>query len=78
MLDEALALDDPDVLGVFLSGAGPSIAAIARRHSTARVEQIFAALYERGGIPVAIRTLRVHRGTRRLVDAGASAHGRIA
>src|SRR5690349_20418455 len=30
LLEEALALDDPDVIGAFLSGAGPSVAAIAR------------------------------------------------
>jgi homoserine kinase len=77
LLGDALAIDDPDVLGVFLSGAGPSIAALARRN-TARVEQLFAALYDRGSVPVTIRTLRVHQGTRTLVDAGASAHGRIA
>ena len=30
LLEEVIALDDPDVLGAFLSGAGPSVAAIAR------------------------------------------------
>jgi homoserine kinase len=77
LLDEALAIDDPDVLGAFLSGAGPSIALLARRN-TLHVEQMLAALYQRGNVPVTIRTLRVHQGTRTLADAGASAHGRIA
>ena len=31
LLDEALAIEDPDVLGAFLSGAGPSIALLVRR-----------------------------------------------
>jgi homoserine kinase len=78
LLREALSIDDPDVLGTFLSGAGPSIAMLAR--NTARVEQILAALYQRAEVPVAIRTLGVHRETRSLAGAGASAaaHGRIA
>ena len=77
LLEEALAIDAPDVLGTFLSGAGPSIAALARRN-TGTVEQILAALYERGNVPVTIRTLRVHQGTETFVDAAASAHGRSA
>lgn len=76
LLDEALSIDDPDVLGTFLSGAGPSIAALAR--NTARVEQLFSSLYRRAAVPVTIRTLRVHQGTGRFVDAGASPQGRIA
>ena len=33
LLREALALEDPDVLGAFLSGAGPSVALLARGDS---------------------------------------------
>ena len=44
--DEALAIDDPDVLGSFLSGAGPSIAMLARRERRACRAEL-AALYER-------------------------------
>jgi homoserine kinase len=59
LLEDALALDDPDVLGAFLSGAGPSIAVLARR-DTARVERIVSALYERAGVAATVRTLAVH------------------
>jgi homoserine kinase len=59
LLDEALALDDPDVLGAFLSGAGPSIALLVRR-DTARVERLIAAMYERAALAATVRTLAVH------------------
>jgi homoserine kinase len=77
LLREALAIDDPDVLGAFLSGAGPSIAMLARRN-TSRVEQILASLYQRAEVPVTVRTLDVYRGTEPFAEAGASAHGRTA
>lgn len=74
-LAPALAIDDPDVLGAFLSGAGPSVALLVR-HDTERVERLLATLYERAGTPVTIRTLRVHQPSDVLPDALASAHGR--
>lgn len=74
VLNEALALDDPGVLGVFLSGAGPSIAAIAL-DDTARAEARLSSLYDRAGVPVTIRTLAVHQAEH-MPDALASAHGR--
>ena len=43
-LAPALALDDPDLLGVCLSGAGPSIVALARRgfdRVAARLERVY-------------------------------------
>jgi homoserine kinase len=76
LLAEALKIEDPDVLGAFLSGAGPSIAFLAR-HDTervARVERLVAAMYERAGVTATVRTLGVHED---VVDAvGASAPGR--
>jgi homoserine kinase len=59
LLGEALAIDDGDVLGAFLSGAGPSIALLARR-DTPRVERLLASMYERAGLEVTVRTLAVH------------------
>jgi homoserine kinase len=59
-LSEVLALDDPEILGACLSGAGPSVALIARR-DFARLEQLLASLYERAGSPVTVRTLSVHQ-----------------
>jgi homoserine kinase len=75
LLREALALEDPDILGVFLSGAGPSIAALAR-HRAARVEQLLRTMYEHAGCPATVRTLDVHQSSRALADHVASAHGR--
>lgn len=75
LLREALAIDDPDVLGVFLSGAGPSIAVLARRN-VARVEQLLKSMYEAAGCEAVIRPLDVHHSSKAVADAGASAHGR--
>jgi homoserine kinase len=74
LLRELLVLEDPDVLGSFLSGAGPSVALLARREF-ARLEQLLASLYAAAGCDVSIRTLSVHHHD---VMAGArvSAHGR--
>ena len=52
LLREVLALEDPDVLGAFLSGAGPSVAVLARREF-ARLEQLLA-------IDVRARRVRGH------------------
>ncbi len=62
-LQELLNLDHPDLLGVCLSGAGPSIVAFAERHTDA-VERVLAKAYKRvaAGIPFRIRTLQVHQG----------------
>lgn len=62
LLGEVLAIDDPDVLGAFLSGAGPSVALLVRR-DTARVEQLLTSLYARSGVDATIRTLHVHQTT---------------
>ena len=59
LLREALAIEDPDVFGAFLSGAGPSVALLARR-DTARVERLLAAMYQQAGVTATVRTLAVH------------------
>jgi homoserine kinase len=61
LLGEVLAIEDPDVLGAFLSGAGPSVALLVRGH-VARVEQLLASVYQRGGVDATVRTLTVHQG----------------
>ena len=60
LLNEALAVQDEAVLGAVLSGAGPSVAFVVRRRNAARVEQIVAGLYARGGVDATVRTLAVH------------------
>jgi homoserine kinase len=74
-LGAALAIDDPDVLGAFLSGAGPSVAVLARR-DCARVERLLQSTCEAAGSPVTVRTLAVHQSSNVVRDAMASAHGR--
>ena len=87
LLSEVLAIDDPDVLGSFLSGAGPSVALLARRRLD-RVEQLLKSLYERAGVAATVRVLAVHsfadalataqQTSEAVADAAASAHGRPA
>jgi homoserine kinase len=90
LLHEALGIDDPDVLGAFLSGAGPSIALLARRN-TAHVERLLASMYECAGVAATVRVLGVHQpspphgagvvgtpGLEATADRVASAHGRTA
>ena len=83
LLDEALAMDDPDVFGAFLSGAGPSVAAIARVEAAPRVERLLATMYGRAGVEAAVRVLAVHEGASNTeprksgrADAPVSARGR--
>ena len=74
-LDAVLAIDDPDVLGACLSGAGPSVAVLARRDFE-RVERLLRATCEAAGSVVTVRTLAVHRSSNVEQGAMASAHGR--
>lgn len=63
-LDAVLALADPDILAAFLSGAGPSVALVARR-DCARLERLLTTIYERAGTPATVRTLGVHQAAER-------------
>jgi len=60
LLDEVLAIDDAAVLGGFLSGAGPSVAVLAR-HDVERVAAVMRAMYERAGVAATVRTLSAHQ-----------------
>ncbi len=60
-LRRALDLQHPDLLGVCLSGAGPSVVAIARRRAP-DVGRALSALYRRAHVPCTVRTLTVHQG----------------
>lgn len=73
-LAAVLALDDADVLGAFLSGAGPTVAVFAHRNFP-RVERLLVTTCERAGVPVTVRTLSVHQ-TLEVPDVAVSAHGR--
>lgn len=58
-LDRALALEHPDLLGVCLSGAGPSIIALVQQNFET-VENLLAETFRPTGLPFRIRRLRVH------------------
>lgn len=58
-LERALALEHPDLLGVFLSGAGPSIVALAEWNFEA-IEELLAESFRSTGIAFSIRRLCVH------------------
>lgn len=67
-LASVLALEDPDILAAFLSGAGPSVALLARR-DFARLERLLASVYERAGSAASVRTLGVHQHAARADEA---------
>ncbi len=57
-LERALALEHPDLLGVCLSGAGPSIVALAERNLS-EIEELLANSFSATGLPFRIRKLCV-------------------
>jgi homoserine kinase len=57
-LAEALALDQPGLLGVCLSGSGPSVVAVAKRRAASAIRSSLAVLYDRLAIAATVRTLR--------------------
>jgi homoserine kinase len=63
-LAEAMAWDDPAVLGVCLSGAGPSILALATADAAPRASAMLADLYKRLGMACTIRALSAHNSNR--------------
>lgn len=58
--DQALMMEHPDLLGVCLSGAGPSVVAFAIR-SFDEIEAKLNTIYRQLGIACRVRTLAVHR-----------------
>jgi homoserine kinase len=77
LLGEALAIDDPDVLGAFLSGAGPSIALLARHDTAARIEGMLSAMYQRAGVAATVRTLTAHEGPSAVTAGTVSANSGV-
>lgn len=59
-LDRALAFEAPSLVGAFLSGAGPSIAAIVTGDGD-EVRTLFSSLYADLGLPAAVRAIEVHQ-----------------
>ena len=59
-LEEILAVDHPSLLGVCLSGAGPSIVGLAERDFD-QIEKLFSDAYAKTGLAFTIRRLAAHR-----------------
>ena len=59
-LEEALTLEHPDLLGVCLSGAGPSIVALAERNLD-EIESLLSQSFAKSGLPYTIRHLVAHQ-----------------
>jgi len=59
-LAEALGVQHADLLGVCLSGSGPSIVAIAERNHR-EIARLLGAVYERDGINYSVRSLQAHQ-----------------
>ena len=62
LLSEMIEMDAPEVLGAFLSGAGPSVAALARVQAAPTVYRLMTAMYARAGVDATVRILAVHEG----------------
>ena len=67
LLEDVLRLDDPDVLGACLSGAGPSIALLAV-DNVARVSALLGSLYNAAATTATVRILSVHEATASRAD----------
>ncbi len=65
-LAEAMAFEDPAVLGVCLSGAGPSILALAAAPGVPVAAKLLGDLYKRLGLACTIRALSAHNPNRSL------------
>ena len=61
-LEQALQLEHEDLLGVCLSGSGPSIVALAENNLW-EISNLLASVYQTLGIGHQIRVLTVHQGT---------------
>jgi homoserine kinase len=59
-LAEALSLKHQDLLGICLSGSGPSIVAMAERNLW-EIGDLLAAIYQRLGIDYQLRILEAHQ-----------------
>ena len=66
-LSEALALTHPNLLGVCLSGSGPTVAALCSG-DTVGVEDALKAVYARLGLSCRVRTLAAHNGPFRVIE----------
>jgi len=78
VLTEALALEHPAVLGVCLSGAGPSIVALAAPGRADEAADALAGVYRRLDVQHTIRTLAAHQPAIDRPQAAAAQHEKTA
>jgi homoserine kinase len=72
-LEQLLELKHPDLLGVCLAGAGPSILALVEKNAEP-VRELLTRAYKPLGIPFTVRTLRAYQnGAWKLQDSGVPA-----
>jgi homoserine kinase len=66
-LSEALALKHPNLLGVCLSGSGPTVAALCTGDTSA-VKDTLMGIYSRLGLACRVRTLAAHNGPLGIIE----------
>ena len=69
---EALAIDHPSVLGVCLSGAGPSVVALAAPGCSDEAAALLGDVYGRLNVPHTIRNLAAHRAANQTLPVSAA------
>ena len=57
----AIEIDHPSILGACLSGAGPSVVALAAPGRSEEAAEVLAGVYRRANVPHAIRNLAAHQ-----------------
>jgi homoserine kinase len=77
-LAEALTIDHPSVLGVCLSGAGPSVVALAAPGRDDEAAAILGSVYRRLGVPHTIRNLAAYQPATSTLPLRAAAQERTA
>ncbi|MGH9639385.1 MAG: homoserine kinase [Bryobacteraceae bacterium] len=75
-LEAALSLEHPDLLGICLSGAGPSVVALAR-DNTAAIEGLLRGTFLPFGAPFSVRILEAHQRVERQIRASQRERDRV-
>ncbi|MBI2149187.1 MAG: homoserine kinase, partial [Acidobacteria bacterium] len=66
--DEILALATPGLLGVALSGAGPTVLAVAKQADAERVGRIVAGIFEKHGVRAAPHVVNIDTEGRTILE----------
>ncbi len=74
-LERALGLQHPDLLGICLSGAGPSVVALVERNLD-EVQDLLESVFRKENVPFSVRRLRAHQDSKSILDLSPTAEGR--